>query len=239
MTGLLDLPIEVRLMIYRRLLPQEDFFVDDPFCDRSIPNVHAGIIGVNSQTALEALPILYSQITFYIIPRRTAIDWLRQIEQTNRDLLRKVTCELPWIEDPDHTPELFGLLARCSNVSLTLEVYSIRDLMWTDSSGVESFKSMHGFASTSIDLKPSSESTCYKGHDPQASCAVLQQRWDNAILKMRSPCPNYCWAHRGQSRSQATASLHITFNERHCLTCTGRKFAERWYKTNSNSIFKL
>lgn len=100
MTGLLDLSAEVRVMIYDFLFPREDYYADDrrsaPF---NLPNVHSGIIRVNSVLTLEALPVLYSNVTFHILATKKAVQWLRQMGQTNRDLLRKVDCYFTLIEN--------------------------------------------------------------------------------------------------------------------------------------------
>lgn len=237
MAGLLDLSAEVRVMIYLFLFPQDHYYVEDrrsaPF---NLTNVHSGILRVNSVLTLEALPILYSRVIFHIQATRKAVQWLRQIGQINRDLLRKVTCSF-WLKMPYRCErELFGLLARCSSISLTVNMYSIEDLMWLDNSDIGRFKSMHGFASVSIDCKPWTDFICSQGHRSQADYEVLQHRLDSGILIMESPCPHYCWAHRGQSRNQARASLHFWFQCRPCVTCT---FKEAWYETtNPDSIFK-
>ena len=241
MTGFLGVPAEVRFMIYGYLFPQEDNYVDDLWPDKNIPNVHTGIIRVNRQLALESLPILYSQTTFHILPTKDAVKWLRTMEHTNRDLLRTVTCDLTSIETDRYVPALFGLLARCSNVSLTLKMDHIKDPEWADSSGFEFFASMHGFVYVSIDAKPNHYHTCSEGHSSEPSCRVLQRRLDNGISKMQSPCPVYCFLHRGQSRNTATASLHINFREECRVNCIGGIFKARWLSDtqNSQSVFQL
>ena len=236
MTGLLDLPAEVRVMIYDYLFPQAEYDVEYPRLNKNMANVHTSIIRVNPILALEALPILYSHVIFEIEASRKSVQWLRRMEQTNRDLLREVTCFVSPDQTDRYVSELFGLLARCSIISLTLHLRSIKDLLWLDNSDLGHFKSMHGFASVSMDFMPYSDWNCWRGHRSQASYQVVQHRLDNGILILKSSCPNYCWGHRGQSRDQATASLHFSFQSRPCVTCT---LKETWYETTTRgSIFR-
>ena len=223
-------------MIYDYLFPQAEYDVDYPRLGKNMPNVHTGIIRVNPKLTLEALPILYSHVTFHTLAKRKSVQWLRRMEQTNRDLLRDVTCFLVKTKTDRYVSELLGLFARCSNIALTLDMGGIKDLMLLDNSDIGHFKSMHGFASVSIDCKPWTDFMCSQGHRSRADYEVLQHRLNNGILRMKSPCPHYCWGHRGQSRNQARASLHFWFQCRPCVTCT---FKEAWYETtNPDSIFK-
>lgn len=105
MPGFLDLPTEVRFMIYRLLLPKQIlqsnlsewsafvFFHDitDEVTRWRPPMITTcNIFQVNRQIFKEVHPLLYSQHSFRITAARAAFSFFRQIGQLNRDALREI-----------------------------------------------------------------------------------------------------------------------------------------------------
>lgn len=129
MTGLLDLPSEIRVMIYRMLFPKQDIHVIEGVAiHQSRSRLDPSIISVSRQMAKEIPPILYSQTAFHIYAGHGSETWLCQINKANRDYLRIVACHL----HPQDSPSLvrsLKLLARCSHISLTIRT-TMRSLVW-------------------------------------------------------------------------------------------------------------
>ena len=91
MTAFLDLPPEVRQLIYKFLIPRQhlvsdislpNYFHQEDFLDCSLANdlppVSSNIHLANRLIHLETLPLLYGRKTFYLRSRNDAV-WLRQI----------------------------------------------------------------------------------------------------------------------------------------------------------------
>lgn len=91
MTAFLDLPPEVRQIIYKLLIPRQhlvsdislpNYFHQEDFLDRTLdselPPVSSNIHLVNRLIHLEMLPLLYGRKNFYLRSKNDTV-WLRQI----------------------------------------------------------------------------------------------------------------------------------------------------------------
>lgn len=91
MTGFLDLPPEVRQIIYKLLIPRQhlmsdlsipNYFHQADFLDRSmdseLPPVSSNIHLLNHLVHLETLPLLYGRKTFFLRSKADTL-WLKQI----------------------------------------------------------------------------------------------------------------------------------------------------------------
>lgn len=253
MTGLLDLPSEIRVMIYRMLFPKQDIHVIKGVAiQRSIAGdvlLHSrvgdailqsgvgcailqsksrldpSIIRVSRQMANEIPPVLYSQTSFHIYAGHGSEDWLCQINKANRDYLRIVTCHL----HPKDLPSLvrsLKLLVRCSHISLTIET-TMESLVWKFCFFNQSlFENLHGFANVSITLHPTSQRHC--NLDYRKTFEMLKRRVDDGVQRMVSPCPGYCEIHTEGERSQATASMHVIFPDLYVVDPASYTVSATW-----------
>lgn len=253
MTGFLDLPPEVRLMIYRFVIPTGDWiwFGDDVELRNEIL---WKISQVNRLLLNETTPLLYSSCVVY--PSRAALKFFRVIGQLNRDSLHDISLvfkvgELTCYEClglsgskilfpyPSRAARLFNSLSKCPNADLKITT-DPEALAYLDGSKLyPAFANMHGYTRAIVTIDDSGEpGTCY--HDQQQvhlAVSRMQRRFDEGAKGMMSPCSPGCGIHNGQTVTKATRMVHIDVERGYCLACSYERFLAI-YKGLARSIFK-
>ena len=235
MTGLLDLPPELRVMIYRMLFPKQDIHVIDGVAmHQSRSRLDPSIIRVSRQVAKEIPAILYSQTSFHIYAGHGSENWLCQINQANRDYLRIVTCHLQRKDSPSLVRSL-KFLAQCSHISLIIKTTMWSPLWFNRFFSPSLFENLHGFADASITLHPARQKRCQE--DYYMSFETIKRKLDDGVQRLLTPCPRYCGIHTGRERSQATASMHIVFPRLHSVDHASYTVSSTWME-RSDPVFK-
>lgn len=207
---LLDLPLEVRLMIYRMLLPpeirirriQRDY---GSFCralvkfDPLEATKATRILHVSRQIRQEVVPVMSSRIR-YMIPLRVSdigatieltFDWLRRFGPPVTDSLRKVT--ISYLRSSDHnTRSLFHAMAKLPRTSLRFNT-RLRTLQQIDSRERMEIHDVRGFSHVSfVNWCPTTGFNFCERHSQQPLegwkvWEDLDQRFQQATKKFMSP----------------------------------------------------
>ena len=256
MPGFLDLPAEVRLMIYRLLFHGYQIELDDNQHLRA--QISSNICRINRLVSNETRPILYAQLEITVLPSKSALKFFRAIGQLNRDALREIIldCKVDklWRYQclgyafgeirypyPSRPIRLLNILTKCSKANLLIKTEP-EALAFPDGSGLNpAFASIHGYARAVVSIDDSQKSTsifCFHGRQ-QVSVAVasMQQRFDEGMKGMTSPCSSNCRIHEGRNVNLATRTIHIFVDSRECPACSYRGFLLT-YKGTARSIFK-
>ena len=256
MIGFLDLPPEVRVMIYSFLFPGYDLELDDYEGPRRITD--SNICKVNRLVSNETKSILYSQLEIFACPSKSALKFFRAIGQLNRDALREIMLDCK-VDDlirykclhatfrdikysyPSRAARLFNVLTKCSkaNVHITTEPEALAYL--DGSKFYPAFANMHGYARATVSIDdfqdPESEFCNHDHQQVSLAVASMQQRFDGGMKGMMSPCSSNCRVHEGRTVTRATGMVHISVESEECPACSYEEFLVT-YKGTARSIFK-
>ena len=253
MTGFLDLPAEIRLIVYGYLLPDQDDWFSHAMrgglnfynWKGESPN-HAKICKVaqvNRTMRHEALSLTFSKIEFHLTlfgqNLQYAVAWLRQSCLLFPDAMRSL--DIHYAEGPkcSHLNFVFNTISKLPNVSLQLSL-PLETLALADSPPRMAFKHVHGFTEASFGGFITREMVDCDEHCPRAQktteqWANLERRFKNAVATITSPCPGRCRVHPGRSRDKSTSKIEITWCctphcGSYCMACICAKFFETWEK---------
>ena len=223
----IDLPLEVRLMIYRMMLPPEIIIsqglrYDGPFCEGVVKydsSVAARIIHVNRQIRQEALSLVSSRIRYMIRLRSQnecswmtrTFDWLLRFGLPNTESLRKVT--ISHYQNPNRLEPLLNAMTGLPRVTLRFDIL-LWMLRFADKDKYMAFKNMHGFTHASFVNWNDGFKFCdrhkKRPRKERRQWEDLHERFQNAVTKFVSPCPwKWCPVHPGRPPHHATSSLEI------------------------------
>lgn len=222
-----DLPLEVRLIIYRMILPPEILIsqglrYDGPFCEGIVkydPSVAARIIHVSRQIRQEALSLISSRIRYMIrlysptygSKVNRTFDWLLRFGPPNTDALRKVT--ISCYQSPNRLSYLLKDMAELPRVSLRFDTL-LWMLKFADKNKYMSFHCMHGFTHASFVNWNDGFKFCdrhkQRSRKERRQWEDLHERFQQAVTKLTSPCPGkWCRIHPERPPHHPTSSLEI------------------------------
>ena len=255
MTGFLDLPPEVRLMIYRMVIPRHTIWLEDGLALRA--EISSNICRVNRLLFSETNPLLYSLLEITVCPSRLALRFFRAVGQLNRDALHGIVlfCKVPDLRrykclkpfrgrrNPylNRAVRLFNILTKCPKANLDIRTEP-EALAYMDGSEMyPAFANMHGYARATVsidDFQSIAHRNCNHGqHHVSLAVASMQERFDEGIKGMMAPCSSKCRIHEGRNVTKASGMVHFYVECEKCPSCSYEKFLAI-YKESARSIFK-
>ena len=222
-----DLPAEIRMQIYRKILLKYGQHVTIPMFNlpsSSSPNrKDLAIMFVSRLIYSEAMPLFLFENHFIISGTRREHTWLRRMRPEGRSELRNVTFQVP--------PKWFSLgysfynaLSLCTQVHLTLEISRGFLSDWVLENKT-SLRNMHGFAAATSNTLPKETDLCERHqHNWATSWDVtsrqeLMQRVESLLQQFRAPCIGKCRVHKGREGTHTQSTIHLDFRYGNCYYC--------------------
>lgn len=101
-TGLLSLPVEIRLLIYELLLTNaEKTIVFDPMPDMKLGSIAPAVLQTCKQIHFEARPVLYSENKFSVNSPKHMLQVIEQIGPANLRYIEQWQFNVPWYGELD------------------------------------------------------------------------------------------------------------------------------------------
>ena len=213
-----DLPVEIRIQIYRIFLRRhgQDVMIARNRFEAGSKIMDLAIVSVSRLIYSEAMPLFLSENHFFIYGTRWEHTWPRRMRPEGRSELRKVTfttVSTVW----SHHYSVYNALSLCTQLRLTLRIRSSRQLAGWILESRDHQRNMHGFAAATSNAPLKETDLCrFHQHNGVPDMDMtprweLVQRVEELLKQYRAPCIGKCRVHKGRegTHTQATIYLHV------------------------------